>query len=140
MRPDLLSVLSQRVVVADGAMGTMLQAAGGPEGLSLKDFEGYEGCNEILNITRPDVVKAVHAKYFSVGVDAVETNTFGCNFANLAEYDIPERIYELSEAGARLAREVATSSPPTSSRATSSDRSARAPSCRPSVMRPMPPS
>src|SRR4051812_9290567 len=107
MRPDLLSVLSERVLVADGAMGTMLQAAGGPEGLSLEDFEGYEGCNEILNITRPDVVKAVHAEYFSVGVDAVETNTFGCNFANLAEYDIPERIYELSEAGARLAREVA---------------------------------
>ncbi len=107
MRPDLLSVLSERVVVADGAMGTMLQAAGGPDGLSLDDFEGYEGCNEILNVTRPDVVKTVHAEYFSVGVDAVETNTFGCNFANLAEYDIPERIYELSEAGARLAREVA---------------------------------
>src|SRR3954447_9445384 len=107
MRPDLLSVLSERVLVADGAMGTMLQAAGGPDGLSLEDFEGYEGCNEILNVTRPDVVKAVHAEYFSVGVDAVETNTFGCNFANLAEYDIPERIYELSEAGARLAREVA---------------------------------
>src|SRR4051795_8962794 len=107
MRPDLLSVLSERVLVADGAMGTMLQAAGGPEGLSLDDFEGYEGCNEILNVSRPDVVKAVHAEYFSVGVDAVETNTFGCNLANLGEYDIPERIYELSEAGARLAREVA---------------------------------
>src|SRR4051794_10746222 len=107
MRPDLLSVLSERVLVADGAMGTMLQAAGGPEGLSLDDFEGYEGCNEILNVTRPDVVKAVHAEYFSVGVDAVETNTFGCNLANLGEYDIPERTYELSEAGARLAREVA---------------------------------
>src|SRR3954453_4991010 len=107
MRPDLLSVLSERVVVADGAMGTMLQAAGGPEGLSLDDFEGYEGCNEILNVSRPDVVKAVHAEYFSVGVDAVETNTFGCNLANLGEYDIADRIYELSEAGARLAREVA---------------------------------
>src|SRR6195952_5807327 len=107
MRPDLLSVLSERVVVADGAMGTMLQAAGGPDGLSLDDFEGYEGCNEILNASRPDVVKTVHAEYFSVGVDAVETNTFGCNLANLGEYDIPERIYELSVSGARLAREVA---------------------------------
>src|SRR6201747_1629711 len=107
MRPDLLSVLSERVIVADGAMGTMLQAAGGPDGLSLDDFEGYEGCNEILNVSRPDVVKTVHAEYFSVGVDAVETNTFGCNLANLNEYDIPERIYELSESGARLAREVA---------------------------------
>src|ERR1700710_89196 len=107
MRPGLLSVLSERVIVADGAMGTMLQAAGGPDGLSLDDFEGYEGCNEILNVSRPDVVKTVHAQYFEVGVDAVETNTFGCNFANLAEYDIPERIYELSESAARLAREVA---------------------------------
>ncbi|HSP36222.1 MAG TPA: methionine synthase [Frankiaceae bacterium] len=107
MRPDLLSVLSERVVVADGAMGTMLQEAGGPDGLSLDDFEGYEGCNEILNVSRPDVVKTVHAEYFAVGVDAVETNTFGCNLANLNEYDIPERIYELSESGARLAREVA---------------------------------
>ncbi len=107
MRPDLLTVLSERVLVADGAMGTMLQEAGGPEGLSLDDFEGYEGCNEVLNATRPDVVKAVHAEYFSVGVDAVETNTFGCNLANLGEYDIADRIYELSESGARHAREVA---------------------------------
>src|SRR6195952_1202692 len=107
MRPDLLSVLSERVVVADGAMGTMLQAAGGPDGLSLDDFEGYEGCNEILNVSRRDVVKTVHSEYFAVGCDAVETNTFGCNLANLGEYDIADRIYELSESGARLAREVA---------------------------------
>src|SRR3978361_767937 len=107
MRPDLLTVLSERVIVADGAMGTMLQAAGVPVGLVRDDFEGYEGGNEILNVSRPDVVKTVHAQYFEVGVDAVETNTFGCNFANLAEYDIPERIYELSEAGARLAPEGA---------------------------------
>jgi 5-methyltetrahydrofolate--homocysteine methyltransferase len=107
MRPDLLSVMSERVVVADGAMGTMLQAAGGPEGLSLDDFEGHEGCNEILNVSRPDVVKTVHSEYFAVGVDAVETNTFGCNLANLGEYGISDRIYELSESGARLAREVA---------------------------------
>src|SRR4051812_40375189 len=107
MRPDLLSVLSERVVVADGAMGTMLQAAGGPEGLSLDDFEGHEGCNEVLNVSRPDVVRAVHAEYFAVGCDAVETNTFGANLANLGEYGISDRIYELSEAGARLAAEVA---------------------------------
>jgi 5-methyltetrahydrofolate--homocysteine methyltransferase len=95
--------LAHRVVVADGAMGTMLQ---GFE-LGLDDFEGLEGCNEILNVTRPDVVRAIHDAYFEVGCDAVETNTFGANLANLAEYDISDRIYELSEAGARLAREVA---------------------------------
>jgi 5-methyltetrahydrofolate--homocysteine methyltransferase len=90
-------------VVADGAMGTMLQAAE----LTLDDFEGLEGCNEILNITRPDVVRSIHDAYLAVGCDAVETNTFGANFANLAEYGIADRITELSEAGARLAREVA---------------------------------
>ena len=95
--------MSRRVVVADGAMGTMLQAAD----LTLDDFEGHEGCNEILNVTRPDVVRHVHDAYFAVGVDAVETNTFGANWANLGEYGISERIHELAEAGARLAREVA---------------------------------
>src|SRR3954454_11153531 len=99
----LLAALSERVVVADGAMGTMLQAADP----SLDDFEGHEGCNEILNVTRPDVVRAIHAAYFDAGVDAVETNTFGANLGNLGEYGIPERIHELSLAGARLAREVA---------------------------------
>jgi len=105
---DLRSTLHERVVVADGAMGTMLQAAGGPDGLDVDtDFSGHEGCNEILSITRPDVVRAVHDEYFAVGVDAVETNTFGANWANLAEYGIADRIAELSLAGARIARESA---------------------------------
>ncbi|SDI05748.1 methionine synthase (B12-dependent) [Actinokineospora alba] len=98
-----IAALNDRVLVADGAMGTMLQGVD----LTLDDFAGLEGCNEILNITRPDVVRQVHREYFEAGSDAVETNTFGANLANLAEYDIPERIFELSESGARLAREVA---------------------------------
>ncbi|HEY5202799.1 MAG TPA: methionine synthase [Acidothermaceae bacterium] len=103
-RGDLLrGELTRRVVVADGAMGTMLQ---GFE-LDLDDFEGLEGCNEILCVTRPDVVRAIHDAYFEVGCDAVETNSFGANLANLAEYDIADRIYELAEASARIAREVA---------------------------------
>lgn len=89
--------------MADGAMGTMLQA----QDPTMDDFQGHEGCNEILNVTRPDIVRAVHAAYFDVGVDCVETNTFGANLGNLGEYDIPERIEELSESGARIAREVA---------------------------------
>ncbi|HEY9376349.1 MAG TPA: homocysteine S-methyltransferase family protein, partial [Jiangellaceae bacterium] len=100
---DLRQALAERVVVADGAMGTMLQAAN----LTIDDFDGHEGCNEILNVTRPDVVRSVHDAYFAVGVDCVETNTFGANWANLGEYGIADRIGELSEAGARLAREVA---------------------------------
>ncbi len=103
MPVDLLQRLRTHVVVADGAMGTMLQAADP----SLDDFEGHEGCNEVLNVTRPDVVKGVHDAYFAVGVDAVETNTFGANLGNLGEYGIAERTYELSLAGAQLAREVA---------------------------------
>ncbi|MEU4131562.1 methionine synthase [Streptomyces wuyuanensis] len=103
-RADALRhALATRVVVADGAMGTMLQA----QDPSLDDFQDLEGCNEILNVTRPDIVRSVHSAYFEVGVDCVETNTFGANFAALAEYDIPERVFELSEAGARIAREVA---------------------------------
>ncbi|NED93789.1 methionine synthase [Phytoactinopolyspora alkaliphila] len=98
-----LSALNGRVLVADGAMGTQLQA----HELTMDDFGGLEGCNEILNVTRPDVVRSVHRGFLEVGSDLIETNTFGANWANLAEYDIPERIYELSEAGARLARETA---------------------------------
>ncbi|MEQ0563375.1 methionine synthase [Amycolatopsis sp. NEAU-NG30] len=98
-----LTALGTRVLVADGAMGTALQA----HDLSLDDFGGLEGCNEILNVTRPDVVRSVHRGYLEAGADAVETNTFGANFANFAEYGITERIFELAEAGARLARETA---------------------------------
>ncbi|MFJ3719543.1 methionine synthase [Streptomyces sp. NPDC090057] len=99
----LREALATRVVVADGAMGTMLQA----QEPTLEDFQQLEGCNEILNITRPDIVRSVHEAYFAVGVDCVETNTFGANHSALGEYDIPERVHELSEAGARVAREVA---------------------------------
>ncbi|MGH3903309.1 MAG: methionine synthase [Pseudonocardiaceae bacterium] len=99
----LLDIMTRRVLVADGAMGTMLQSFP----LTLDDFAGLDGCNEILNVTRPDVVRAVHRGYLEAGADAVETNTFGANLANLAEYDISDRIRELAEAGTTLAREVA---------------------------------
>ena len=99
----LRNALKQRVVIADGAMGTMLQ----DRNLSLADFQQHEGCNEILNVTRPDIVEDVHAQYLEAGVDAIETNTFGANFANLSEYGIEDRIYELAFAGAKIARKVA---------------------------------
>ncbi|MCF3100725.1 methionine synthase [Streptomyces roseoverticillatus] len=100
---ELREALASRVVVADGAMGTMLQA----QDPSMEDFEQLEGCNEILNVTRPDIVRSVHEAYFAVGVDCVETNTFGANLAALGEYDVAHRVFELSEAGARVARETA---------------------------------
>ncbi|MGW3185135.1 methionine synthase [Kitasatospora sp. NPDC001119] len=99
----LREALATRVVVADGAMGTMLQA----QDPTLEDFQNLEGCNEVLNTTRPDIVRSVHEAYFGVGVDCVETNTFGANFSALGEYEIAERIFELSESGARIAREAA---------------------------------
>ncbi|GIJ56249.1 methionine synthase [Virgisporangium aurantiacum] len=100
--PDIFSAAG-RILVADGAMGTMLQAFD----LGLDDFEGYEGCNEVLNVTRPDVVRQVHEAYLQAGADLVETNSFGTNLSALAEYDIAERIFELAEASARIAREAA---------------------------------
>ncbi|TGZ19061.1 methionine synthase [Streptomyces sp. S816] len=99
----LREALATRVVVADGAMGTMLQA----QEPTLDDFQQLEGCNEILNLTRPDIVRSVHEAYFAVGVDCVETNTFGANHSALGEYDIADRVHELSESGARVARETA---------------------------------
>jgi len=99
----LRQALALRTVIADGAMGTMLQASA----LTLEDFQGHEGCNEILNVSRPEVVRAVHEEYLAVGVDAIETNTFGANWANLAEYGIEDRIYELAYAGGLLARQSA---------------------------------
>ena len=100
---SLRQSLVNRVLVADGAMGTMLQA----QNPTMEDFQGLEGCNEILNVTRPDMVAAVHNAYLEVGVDAIETNTFGANWANLAEYEAEDRIYELALAGAKIARECA---------------------------------
>jgi 5-methyltetrahydrofolate--homocysteine methyltransferase len=103
-RPGLLrQALATRVVVADGAMGTMLQAANP----TLEDFQNHEGCNEILNVSRPDIVRSVHNEYLSAGVDAIETNTFGANWSNLADYGIEDRIYELAFAGGKIAREAA---------------------------------
>jgi 5-methyltetrahydrofolate--homocysteine methyltransferase len=99
----LRGALAERVVIADGAMGTMLQASD----ITPEDFDGHDGCNEVLNVTRPDVVRGIHRAYLAAGADCVTTNTFGANFGNLSEYGIPGRIGELSQAGAAVAREVA---------------------------------
>ncbi|CAB4344239.1 unannotated protein [freshwater metagenome] len=100
---SLRKALGEKTIIADGAMGTMLQAANP----TLDDFQGHEGCNEVLNVSRPDIVRRVHDEYLQVGVDAIETNTFGANWANLAEYGIADRIYELAFAGGVIARECA---------------------------------
>ncbi|GAA4813920.1 methionine synthase [Tomitella cavernea] len=104
----LARALDRRVVIGDGAMGTMLQAAD----LPLDDFRGLEGCNEILNETRPDVLRDIHHRFLEVGVDAIESNTFGCNLPNLADYGIADRIRDLSQRGVALARAAADEAGP----------------------------
>lgn len=108
MTPEsFLQSLHQRVLIGDGAMGTQLQTFD----LSEDDFRGLEGCNEILNVSRPDVVEAIHRAYLDAGADLVETNTFGCNLPNLGEYGIADRCRELAREGARIARRAADAAP-----------------------------
>ena len=101
----LRTALHERILVLDGAMGTMLQAAD----LTAADFGGpaLEGCNEHLNLTRPDVVRGVHRAYVEAGADCVSTNTFGCAPYVLGEYGLADRAWEICRDGARLAREGA---------------------------------
>ncbi|MFZ6005498.1 MAG: methionine synthase [Actinomycetota bacterium] len=104
-RSRYLELINERVVVFDGAFGTYVQTLDlGPD-----DFggESYEGCNELLTVTRPDVIAGMHDAFFRVGVDVVETASFGSFGVPLAEYDIAERSHELNLAAARIAREVA---------------------------------
>jgi len=109
MEPDgdaYLSAVCERVVVYDGATGSNLLALG----LSADDYGGpaWEGCPEILCVTRPDVISALHASFFEVGVDVVETNSFGAMPWVLDEYGLGSRCRELAEAAAGLARSVAS--------------------------------
>ncbi|HVL80174.1 MAG TPA: methionine synthase [Actinomycetota bacterium] len=99
---DFLSTLRERVIVFDGAMGTQVHAAD----LALDDFWGHEGNPDILNLSRPDVIRDIHARYLEAGADAVETNTFGANLVSQGEYGLQDRVYEINVAGARLAREA----------------------------------
>ena len=98
-----LQTVRERVVVYDGAMGTNIQL----RNPSVDDFWGKEGCNEILVLSRPDIIKDIHSSFFSVGCDVVETNTFGATRIVLAEYDIADKVAELNIAAARIAKEVA---------------------------------
>jgi 5-methyltetrahydrofolate--homocysteine methyltransferase len=102
---SLRAELEQRVLVLDGAMGTMIQS----RNLGAEDFGGtrYEGCNEQLNLTRPDAIQGIHQAYLEAGADVISTNSFGCAPYVLAEYDLSEQCHEIALAAGRLAREVA---------------------------------
>src|SRR2546428_7574825 len=93
-----------RILLMDGAMGTMIQA----RDLSAQDFGGaqLEGCNEHLNLTRPDVIRAIHEAYLDAGADLISTNSFGCAPYVLGEYGLSDRAYEITLVAAKLARQA----------------------------------
>jgi 5-methyltetrahydrofolate--homocysteine methyltransferase len=103
----LARAFESRILLMDGAMGTMIQA----RDLSAADFGGvhFEGCNELLNLTRPDVIRSIHEAYLDAGADLISPNSFGCAPYVLAEYGVAERCHQITVAGARLAREAADS-------------------------------
>src|SRR5574341_907720 len=103
MTRDFRHCLRERVLIFDGAMGTSIQ----DRNLTPDDFEGKDGCNEFLVLTRPQVIREIHAGFLTVGCDAIETNTFGASRLVLGEYDLADQAYEINRAAARLAREVA---------------------------------
>jgi len=100
----LREAFGERILVLDGAMGTMIQA----QALSADDFGGaeYEGCNEHLNLTRPDIIRGIHQAFLEAGADVISTNTFGCAPYVLGEYGLAGRAHEIALAAARVAREA----------------------------------
>ena len=105
-RPHLLDALRDQVLLCDGAMGSRVQA------LDLeveRDYWGQENCTEVLNLSRPDLVREIHRGYFEAGADMVETNTFGGSPITLAEFGLEARTHEINKVAAELAREAADS-------------------------------
>ncbi len=98
-----LEVLKERVIVYDGAMGTSIQT----HNLTVDDYWDKEGCNELLVLSRPDVIRGIHASFLEVGCDVIETDTFGSSRIVLAEYQLEEKTRELNIVAAQLAKEVA---------------------------------
>jgi 5-methyltetrahydrofolate--homocysteine methyltransferase len=112
--PKLKSILNDRIMVLDGAMGTMLQNYAFEE----KDFRGkrfadfpvnLQGNNDLLSLTQPQAIKDIHAKYFEAGADIVETNTFSSTSIAMADYQMEDLVYELNFESAKIAKEVANS-------------------------------
>ncbi|BCG59526.1 methionine synthase [Paenibacillus sp. URB8-2] len=103
-KPTLAEALEQRILILDGAMGTMIQQVP----LTGEDFGGDEldGCNEMLVLTRPEVIRDIHEAYLEAGADLIETNTFGATSVVLAEYDIPQKAREINLVAAAIAREA----------------------------------
>jgi 5-methyltetrahydrofolate--homocysteine methyltransferase len=103
---DLLNDFKARVLLCDGGMGALVQAMN----LSVdEDFQGKENCTEILNLSRPDVIRDIHQQYYAAGSDCVTTNTFGGSTITLAEFDLQDQTFEINKRAVELAREAADS-------------------------------
>ena len=100
---DFLQIVRERVVIYDGAMGTNIQL----HNPTLDDYWGKENCSEVLVLSRPDIIKDIHASFLQVGCDVVETNTFGGTRVVLGEFGLQDKVAEINIAAAKLAREVA---------------------------------
>lgn len=112
VRKQLQDILNQRIMVIDGAMGSMIQKYK----LTEKDFRGtrfvdhkkeLKGDTDLLNITRPDVIGEIHEKYLEAGADIIETNTFGANQISQADYEMEKNVYEMNFCGAQIAKKAA---------------------------------
>ncbi len=109
--PNLATILKERILVLDGAMGTMIQQ----ENLVEDDFRGelfkshkgdLKGNNDLLSLTRPDVIHNIHKAYYEAGSDMVETNTFSATSIAMADYNLQEVVYDLNVASAKIARQA----------------------------------
>jgi len=112
MRKNIKKILTERILVLDGATGTMIQTYG----LTESDYRGsrfaeskrnLRGHNDLLCLTRPELISGIHDQYLKAGADIIETNSFNANAISLADYDMTELVYELNVAAATLAREAA---------------------------------
>src|SRR5947209_549409 len=101
--PDFLQTVNQRVVIYDGAMGTNIHQ----RNPTLDDYWGKENCSEVLVLSRPDIIRDIHASFFNVGCDIVETNTFGATRIVLGEFGLQDRVAEINLTAVKLAKEVA---------------------------------
>ena len=110
----LLEALKRRIVIIDGAMGTMIQA----HKLEEADYRGeafarherdLRLCNDVLNITQPEIIETIHRQYLEAGADIIETNTFNSNAISMGEYKLEGHVYDLNIAGARAARRAVQS-------------------------------
>src|SRR5919109_4245859 len=96
---DFLQTVRERVVIYDGAMGTNIHK----RNPSLDDYWGQENCSEVLVLSRPDIIRDIHASFLKVGCDVVETNTFGATRIVLGEFGLQDKVAEINHAAVKLA-------------------------------------